>query len=270
MKTNVVKATAGHAARSDFLDKLGRVGFIVDGVIHLLIGVIAFELARGGGGGQASQSGAMASLAESGFGQALLWAGAAGFAALAVWCVIDAVLGSRGTGGSRKLGETAKYLGKAILFVVFATLAVRFALGSGGGGGAESATATLLGVSGGGIIIGMIGVAIAIVGLYHIYKGVSRKFLEDLRGGASIGSIGTAIVALGVVGYAAKGVAIGVAGILFVVAALQHDPDKAGDLDDALKTLQNQAYGPWLLTIVAIGIAAFGVYLFGRARYQRM
>ncbi len=270
MNTGVAKSTVKRAVHSDFLDKLARVGFIVDGVVHLLIGVIAFQLAFGGGGGQASQSGAMARLADSGFGQALLWVGAAGFAALAVWCVIDATLGSRGPDGSRKLGETAKYLGKGILFVVLATLAVRFALGSGGSGGEESATATLLGVSGGRLIVGTIGVAIAVVGLYHIYKGVSRKFLEDLRGGASSGTTGTAIVALGVVGYAAKGVAIGVVGFLFVVAAVQHNPDKAGGLDDALMTLQNQSYGPWLLAIVAIGIAAFGVYLFGRARYQRM
>lgn len=271
MDGTTAKSNVQRAANSDYLDKLARVGFVVYGVIHFVIGVIAFQLAWGGGGGQADQSGAMAALAENGFGKALLWVGAAGFAALTFWCLSEAILGSRGPDGSRQLSETVKFVGKAILFIALGFLAVRFAVGAGGGGGGEEgATATLLGLPGGRFIVAGVGVAIVAIGVYHVYKGVSRKFLDDLDGGASDGTTGTAIVVMGTIGYPAKGVAIALVGVLFVVAAIQHDPDDAGGLDEALTTLLDQPFGPWLLTIIAVGIAAFGVYLFGRARYQRL
>jgi hypothetical protein len=264
-----VASSAERAADNGYLEKLARIGFIVYGVIHLLVGVTATQLAMGGGG-QADQSGAMATLADSAFGKVVLWAGAVGFAALAVWWLIEAVAGSRDPGGARRLGDTAKNVGKAVLFAALAYLAVRFAVGSSGSqGGEESATATVFELPAGRLIVGAVGLGIVAIGVYHVYKGISRSFLDDLRSDADTGTSGTAITALGTIGYAAKGVAIVLVGVLFVVAAVQHDPDEAGGLDEALKSLQEQPLGPWLLVIIAIGLAAFGVYCFARARYQR-
>ncbi len=262
-------STAQRAASNGYLDKLARVGFVVYGVIHLLVGVAATQLAFGSGG-QADQSGAMATLAQSTLGKVVLWAGAVGFAALAVWWLVEAVAGSRGPTGARQVGATVKNVGKAVLFAALAFLAVRFAVGSSGGGqGEESATATIFELPGGQFIVGAGGLAIVAIGIYHVYKGVTQKFLDDLRSDADSGTSGTAITTLGTVGYPAKGVAIILVGVLFVVAAVQHDPDDAGGLDEALKSLQEQPFGPWLLMIVAIGLAAFGIYCFARARYQR-
>lgn len=268
MDRTTATATAQRAAGSGYLDKLARVGMVVYGVLHLLIGVIATQLAFGHGG-QADQSGAMATLADSTFGKVVLWAGAVGFAALTVWWLIEAVAGSRGADGSRKLGDTVKAIGKAVLFAALAFLSVRFAVGAGSGQGEESATATIFELPGGQFIVGAVGLVIAAIGVYHVYKGVTQSFLDDLRSDAESGTSGTAITTLGTVGYPAKGVAIILVGILFVVAAVKHDPDDAGGLDEALKSLQEQPFGPWLLMAIAIGLAAFGIYCFARARYAR-
>jgi len=40
--------------------------------------------------------------------------------------------------------------------------------------------------------------------------------------------------------------------------------------EGALKTLKDAPFGPFLLTLVAAGIAAYGVYSFARARYARV
>jgi hypothetical protein len=268
MDRTTAEATARRAAQSGFLDKLARVGYVVYGIVHLLIGVLAFQLAWGGGG-QADQSGAMAALADNPLGQVVLWAGAVGFAALALWWLIVAVAAARAPAGSRELGDTAKGIGKAVLFAALAYLAVRFALGSGGGESEESATATVLDLPGGRFIVGIGGVAIIAIGCYHVYKGFTQGFRDDLQRDAAAGTSGTAIMTLGTVGYPAKGVAIVLVGVLFVVAAGRHDPDEAGGLDEALRSLQEQPFGPWVLTVIAIGLAAFGIYCFGRARYQR-
>jgi Domain of Unknown Function (DUF1206) len=110
------------------------------------------------------------------------------------------------------------------------------------------------------VALGLIG-----VGGYHVYKGVAKKFLKDLRV-----SGGTGITAVGVTGYAAKGVVLAGAGVLVIVAMLQADPSKASGLDAAVKALGHAPFGKVLLIAAALGIAAFGAYSFVRARYGRM
>ena len=48
------------------------------------------------------------------------------------------------------------------------------------------------------------------------------------------------------VGYAAVGIAYGIAGLLVVFAALRSDPNKATGLDTALRTLSAQPFGDLL------------------------
>ncbi len=111
----------------------------------------------------------------------------------------------------------------------------------------------------------LVGLALAAVGGYHVYKGASKKFLKDLRV-----SGGTGITAVGVTGYVAKGVVLAGAGVLVIIATLQADPSKATGFDAAVKTLGHAPFGKVLLVLAALGVAAFGVYSFVRSRYGRM
>ena len=76
------------------------------------------------------------------------------------------------------------------------------------------------------------GVIIVAVGAYHVYKGASRTFLDDLKGKSS-----DLVRRLGTVGYIAKGLVIAGAGVLVIVAASRSQPNTATGLDGALKTL---------------------------------
>jgi uncharacterized membrane protein (DUF2068 family) len=75
---------------------------------------------------------------------------------------------------------------------------------------------------------------------------------------------------LGVTGYAAKGGAYAIAGTLLVIAALRYDPDQARGLDAAMHALARQAYGPWLLALMAAGIAAYGLFCLVESRYRKV
>ena len=48
---------------------------------------------------------------------------------------------------------------------------------------------------------------------------------------------------------------------------MRHKPSEASGLDGALRNLLGAPGGPVLLTLVALGLIAFGVYCFGRARH---
>ena len=129
----------------------------------------------------------------------------------------------------------------------------------------DSFTAQVMSAPAGRVLVGLIGVAVIAGGGYHIWKGWTRGFLEDLEEHP-----GRFVEIAGRVGYIAKGVAFLVVGGLFISAAFSARASEAGGLDSALKTVRDQPFGPFLLTVVAVGIAGYGVYSFGRARHARL
>jgi hypothetical protein len=119
----------------------------------------------------------------------------------------------------------------------------------------------------GKVLVAAVGLGNVSVGAYHAYKGLAEKFTKHLDGQATSGERRTPIVVLGKVGYAAKGAALGVVGLLFVVAAITHEAHKSGGLDQALTSLLGQPFGPVLVSAMALGLASFGLYCFAWARH---
>ena len=144
----------------------------------------------------------------------------------------------------------------------------------------QSFSAQLLATPAGVFLLALVGLIVAGVGVAFIIRGITKAFLKylDLPSGAgdtgaertAKKGAGKGIVAFGVVGYIAKGIAVGVAGVLFVVAAFTHDPETAGGLDAALHALAALPFGAVILWIVGIGLVLYGLYCFARARYARM
>jgi Domain of Unknown Function (DUF1206) len=249
-----------------------RVGFAASGVLHLLVAYIIARIAFGSGG-NADQSGALATLAGQTGGAVMLWIVAVGLVALGLWRVAEALIGSkpgersgRGQDGS-PAWKRAKSLGLAIVNFAIAFSAARFAMGSGQSSSQQNAgfSAQLMLSGWGTAVLILVGLGVAAVGGYHVYKGASKKFLKDLRV-----SGGTGITAVGVTGYVGKGLVLAGAGLLVIVAALQADPSKSTGLDAAVKTLGQAPFGKFLLVVAAVGIAAFTFYSFVRSRYGRM
>lgn len=263
---------ADRATDSDAFEYAARVGFAISGVLHLLVAYIILRIAFGASG-NADQSGALTTLAKQTGGALMLWVVAAGLVALGLWRVAEAVVGSKpGERSGRGQDDTpawkrAKSLGLAIVNFAIAFSAARFAMGSGQQSTQQNAglSAQMMQSGWGKTVLILVGLGLVAVGGYHVYKGVSKKFLKDLRV-----SGGTGIIAVGVTGYAAKGVVLAGAGVLVIVAILQADPSKASGLDAAVKTLGHAPFGKVLLIVAALGIAAFGAYSFVRSRHGRM
>lgn len=253
---------------SELLDHAVRVGLICYGVVHLLIAWLAAQLAVGSGDGSASSQGALSQLAQQPFGTALLWVVALGFAALVVWQLIEAVVGHRDEDGKKRV---AKRIGSGLKVVLYGSLgfsALRLAVGAGsGGGGTDTMTARLMRLPLGSVLVALVGIAVIGFALWLAYKGLSERFTKRLDVGGHTGRSGQAFVTFGKVGYVSKGAALAVVGGLFVWAAVAHDPDKSGGLDQALHTVLRQPYGPVILIVIAAGIACYGVFCFAWARH---
>lgn len=253
---------ASKAANHPVVVNMARVGFVVSGILHMVIGYIAIKVATGSGGGEASNSGAMAEIASTPGGRVLLWGMVVGIAALSLWRFTQLFV-------AEEASEKAK---GGVLGIVFASLAMTTATFAAGGSSSDGdtatdVTATALDLPAGRILVIIAGLVVIGVGVFGIYKGLTKKFKEDLEAGASGGKVGDAIVWAGTIGYTARGFAFLVLGGLICWAAIKHDPEQAAGLDSALRTIGEQPFGSILLILVAIGFVAYGLYSVARAKY---
>ncbi|WP_020109903.1 DUF1206 domain-containing protein [Nocardia sp. 348MFTsu5.1] len=275
MANNEATGAVDRATDSPLFEKAARAGHVVSGLLHLLIAYIIFRIAFGSGG-NADQSGALATVTDKPGGKLVLWIAAVAFVAMALWRIAEMIIGPHpsepdsgqdNSSDKSELFDRAKAAGLAILYFAFAYSAVQFAVGSGKSSGKQNAglSAKLMENTAGKALLIVVGLIIIAIGGYHVYKGVTKKFLDDLKTSGS-----SVVTPLGVVGYTAKGLVLVGAGILVIVATINSDPSKATGIDGAVKTLGEAPFGQFLLVLAGLGIAAYGLYCFAMARYARM
>ena len=266
-RTKQAGRSAASKADSPWVKTLGQVGVAAIGVVYLLLAWIALQVAFGGSDQPADNSGALRELAEKPFGKVLLAVMAVGLFFYAVWQFVEAAIGYESKQGNEKTFKRVSAVAKGLFGAALGVQSLKLVLGSGGQDSSQKQadwTGKLLGLPAGRVIVVVVGLAVIAFSGYLVYKGVKKKFLEKLEGGAD-----SKVVKLGQVGWIARGVAFGVLGILIVVAGFTSQPEKARGLDAALKTLANQPFGPWILTAVALGLAAYGVFQLVTARHRR-
>jgi hypothetical protein len=270
--TSHVRSTASRAADSKPLEYLARAGFICYGVIHLLFAWVALQVAFGNGAEEGDQSGAMQKLAAQPLGKTLLIVVVVGMVALAIWQAFEAALGESGEQDKEAIAERVISGIRAIVYLWLAWTGVQVVRGASTSQAqnSQSRTSDLMGSTGGRWLVALIGLVVLGVGIGLIWYGLKKKFEKHLNTQQMSPAVRRTTRRLGMAGYTAKGIAYAIAGVLVVVAAVKYDPARARGLDGALKTLASQTYGTWLLALVAIGIAAFGIYCFSQARYRKV
>lgn len=251
------------------LSWMARAGFAAYGVVYVVVGVLAVQLALRDPASQASGEGALHELAQQPGGEALLIVAAIGLAALAVWEICQAVGGHTDRDGVRRLGARAGSLGRAMIFGGLAYLAVLVLVGGSSGGGTDGYTAQLMQMPFGQVLVVAVGLGVVALGLNSVHKGLSDRWSRDLGSQARAGGTGTALDVLAQAGFTARGVAFGLIGGLFVWAGFTHDAEQSAGLDQALRELRDAPYGPALLIAVAIGLACYGVFNVAKAWYLR-
>lgn len=270
--TQHARSSASRAADSKPLEYLVRGGFVMYGIIHLLIAWLALQVAIGGSAQSSDQSGALENLVSKPFGKTLVVIAVIGLIALAIWQALEAAIGQSGQQGKEAIAERVVSGARTIIYLSFAWTGIKVLNGSNAstGDSQQKGASSLMDNTGGRWLVGLIGLVVIGVGVGLVIYGVTKKFEKKLKTEQMSETVRRTTRRLGVAGYSAKGVAYGIAGILIVSAAVTYDPEKARGLDAALKALAGQSYGPWLLGLVALGFAAFGVYCFSQARYRKV
>jgi hypothetical protein len=250
---------------------LARAGLVARGLMYVLIGIIAVQVAIDGSHQQADRTGAVRLVAQTAFGTAILWLLVIGFAGMTLWRLSEAAWGSPGADG-RKASKRLANLARAVFYALVTYGILKYALGVGQPSSSDSQsqdlTADALKYQGGQVVVALAGVVVVIAGLYVIYRAYKLKFLKHLRMGSASPRTRKVVTRLGQVGGIARGLVFATIGVFLVIAAKDANPKQAKGVDSALRALAHTPLGPWLLVVVAIGLMMFGVYSWCEARWR--
>lgn len=259
------------AARSDWVILLARFGYAAKGVVYIIVGVLAVQAALGRGGQTTGSEGALRSIVDEPFGQAMLWLIGIGLFGYALWRFIEAGVdpAEKGTDASG-IAVRVGYAVSGVIHAGLALYAVGLASGDGGGGGGDtqSTTAEVLSHPFGSFAVAAAGAAVIGYGARSAYRAYRRKYRDKIAFGRLDSRARRWVDLAGRLGLSARAVVFVLIGFFLIVAAVRSDPSEARDVEGALDMLAGQSYGPWLLGLVAIGLACYGVYSIVKARYR--
>ena len=247
----------------------GLVGLVARGGLYLALAVLALELAFGNRSETADPRGAMHDLAHSGVGVVVLVILVLGFAAFTLLHLYRAIRNP-----DNKTSRRVNDVFWAVVNGALAVLAASFLFTSSKSSGDtdqtdKTLTAKVMDQSGGRLLVGAVGLALLGYGLYLIWRAFSDDRQDERAVLEAAPNETPAVRTLSRVGNVARGAILGFIGVLVLVAAIQHDPNKTEGLDGALKRLLDHSLGEFAVFLVAVGFAAFGVYSIARAWVNR-
>jgi hypothetical protein len=142
--------------------------------------------------------------------------------------------------------------------------------GSSGGGGnsRQSMAAQVMQWDGGSTIIAIVGIITMIAGFVNLYRAYTTKFKEKLNNNRMSYNEEKWITRLGRAGFSARGVVWLILGFFIVKAGLSSDASQVKSSQGAFSFLEQS--GEWVLLLVAIGVIAYGVFQFAKAKYYQI
>jgi hypothetical protein len=218
----------------------------------------------------------VAHVAESTSGALLLWVIAIGLLLYVGWRLMSVVLPAE---NSAKVWLTRLgYLVSALTYTLVAWTAISFARAGRrpqNGGGQEDAqverfTQSLLERSAGRWLVGLIGVAVIVVGVFFGIRAFTADFRKELEPGG-VGPVShESIVTLGRIGWAGRALMMLVVGWFVMRAAVMFDADQAKGIDGALREATGSAIGSLLVGVVAVALIVYGAYCVISAPRERL
>jgi hypothetical protein len=268
-------ARAAERMASPWIEWLARIGYAVRGLLYITVGVLAVELALGQGGAATDKNGAIDAIGGQPFGKFLLVVVVVGLVGYSLWGFVRAILDPLNRGTDPKgIAQRVGYVISGLSYGALIIPTVRYIMGAGGtgggAGGSQDMTANLLAQPFGPWLVGLLGLIGMAGGLGQLFQAFTTDFKKDLKFREMNGDEQKWAIRIGQFGMTARGVVFAMLGFFILQAALNRDPKNVKGLDGALQTILHGPYGPWLLGLMAFGLASFGVYSLLCAKWIRI
>jgi len=227
-------------------------------VPYVLIAYLSLRVAFGSRSSTPDRTGALKTVSDTTTGKVVLLALAAGFVGYALWRLAQGALNRDDDKWPKRLGAFAK----GALYLGFAYTTLRILTAPGTSSNERKETANAFDLPLGRWIVFAAGAGFAAAAAWNAYRGVSRKFMKDMRTNKD------SIEWVGVAGHLARGVVWSIVAWFLIKSAWNYDSNQAVGLDGALAKLLRRDYGEWILGVVAAGLAAYGLFCLAQARYR--
>ncbi len=261
------------AARKPWVILLARLGYVVRGLIYIVIGLLALRLATGSGGETTDPTGALDFIYQGPFGKVALIIVIIGLAGYSLWGFVRALLDPLGRGTDAKgLAARAGNLMSGISYGALIFPAVRLLQGgsdNAAGDSQKDLVAKMLDQPAGAWLVAGFGVFWIVSAVAQWQQAYTANFMEDLKLGKMSADEEKLAERLGRIGHAARGVVYALIGWFTLQAAATLDAFRAEGIAGSLHKLAQQPYGLILLGLVSFGLVIFGIYSVMCARWYK-
>jgi hypothetical protein len=269
-----VKRAGKKASYSPLMENLARLGYGVRGLLYIMMGFLALQVAFGNGGSPTDMKGAISALGKQPGGLVILWVILIGLVSYSLWGVVRAVFDPLHKGHDAKgLLARGGFLFSALSYALLipGTYGIISGAGSASSSGAsQQSISKIMSSPLGHWAIGLIGLAVIGGGVHQIIAGFNNSFDKQFQTYAMNAEEVKLATQLGRFGTATRGLIFALVGGLLCLAVYQSNPNQAIGIDTVLKTILSLPFGIWLLGIVAAGLIAFGIYSMLSAAWFRL
>jgi di/tricarboxylate transporter len=255
--------------REEWLQRFARFGFASIGIVYCLMGILTVMAALGLSSKKGDKSEAFRVIYDQPFGKILLLVIAAGMTGYVTLRIFQAFFDTNNKGSDTNgIATRVNYASSAVVYLSLIIYAIKLASGNPGSGNQRQFfVSKIMGYPMGEWIVGITGLIIIGVGFFQIYLGISKRFMKQVelyRSGFRDG-----FQKAGMIGYAARGIVFSIVGYFLLRAAIDSNPKEADGTREAFDFLQ-QNFGNLLMGVVALGLIAYGIFMFVRARHENI
>lgn len=257
------------------LEWLARAGFLVKGVLYMVIGALALQVAARAGGRVTGTGGALTTVLGQPFGRTLLLAVVVGLFGYAAWRVMQGVFDPDREGGDwRGLAMRASFVLRGVMHGALGWQALRLyrGLSSATGHSERKIVGEALQWPLGDWLVVLAGLALIGFALQQVWAAITCRLERNLDVQSMRREAGAWAVGVSRFGVAARAVVFALLGWTIIAAGWSHNETEVGTTASSLRTLAEQPgdLGRWLLGVTAGGLVAYGFYEIVHARYLRI
>lgn len=248
--------------KSEKIVWLARLGYAVRGLVYLLLGYLALS-ATGQDEARRGTTGALEYVRSIPGGTAILYVSALGLIGYALYKFIAALYDTENLGADAKgVGQRGAYLASAVVYGALSWTAIQLANGSRSQGGDQNRelASTALTFDLGPVALGIAGIALLVGAGFQAKSAFDAGFMKHISSRAP-----GATCWIGRIGLATRALVFLLMGWSLLRSAWFASSQEVRSLGQALLDLREMGVG---FTIVAIGIAVFGVFSLITARYR--
>lgn len=261
----------GAQSREAWFEKFARFGLVSKGIVYFLMGGLSVLAAFGLSSEKGDKSEAFKLIYEQPYGRVILIAIAIGLLGYVMLRLMQAFKNTENKG--KDLKGTLDRIGygmSALMYLGIGIYAMKLVLqgaSSDQGDSRQFIVSKIFEYPGGEYIVGIASLIVIGMGIYQIARVVTGKFMKRVNLYNS--NMKDAFKTAGVIGYISRGIVLGIIGYFLFHAAWLSNPNEAKGTGAAFDFLQN-TFGSLMMALVAIGLAAYGVFCFVKAKYQRI